>query len=357
MKAVLVRRYGPPESLSVEDIPSLVPKPGEVSIAVHASAVNFPDTLMIEDKYQIRPELPFSPGGEVAGTVKSVGEGVRGFAVGDAVIAACRYGGFAEEVITTPDRLVAIPSGVSMESGAALMLTYGTTHYALKDRAAIQPGETLLVLGAAGGTGVSAIELGKLGGARVIACASSEEKLALCRACGADATIDYTREDLRARVKELTGGRGVDVVYDPVGGAYAEPALRSMAWRGRYLVIGFAAGEIPKLALNLPLLKGCSIVGVFYGAFAKAEPERYAELRTELVNWLAEGRIRPAITARYPLELAREALRLVADRKAIGKVMLTTALGRAAGTATPVQAATSTTTSGNFDRLPPKETA
>ncbi|MDB6052469.1 MAG: NADPH:quinone oxidoreductase [Pseudomonas sp.] len=338
MKAVLARRYGPPESLTVEDIPSLVPKAGEVSVAVHASAVNFPDTLMIQDKYQIRPELPFSPGGEVAGTIKSLGEDVSGFAVGDAVIAACRYGGFADEVLTTPDRLVAIPAGVSMEGGAALLITYGTTHYALRDRASIQPGETLLVLGAAGGTGISAIELGKLMGARVIACASSEEKLSLCRACGADATIDYEREDLRARVKELTGGRGVDVVYDPVGGAYAEPALRGMAWRGRYLVIGFAAGDIPRLPLNLPLLKGCSIVGVFYGAFATAEPERYAELREELVGWLAQGRIRPTITARYPIERGPEALRLVADRKAVGKIMLTTALGRASGTVGPLTA-------------------
>jgi NADPH2:quinone reductase len=191
----------------------------------------------------------------------------------------------------------------------------------------LQPGETLLVLGAAGGTGLSAIELGKLMGARVIAAASSEEKLALCRARGADATIDYAQQDLRERIKSLTDGRGVDVVYDPVGGDYAEPALRGMAWNGRYLVIGFTAG-IPKLALNLPLLKGCSIVGVFYGAFARAEPQRYAALREQLVGWLAEGKVSPAITERYPLERAREALRIVADRKAIGKIMLTTALGR-----------------------------
>jgi NADPH2:quinone reductase len=294
---------------------------------VHASAVNFPDTLMIEDRYQIRPPLPFSPGGEVAGTVKEVGAGVTGWCAGDRVIAACRWGGFAEEVVTTPDRLVAIPDGASMEAAAALLITYGTTHYALQVRAALQPGETLLVLGAAGGTGLSAIDLGKLMGARVIAAASSEEKLALCRARGADATIDYAQQDLRERIKSLTDGRGVDVVYDPVGGDYAEPALRGMAWNGRYLVIGFTAG-IPKLALNLPLLKGCSIVGVFYGAFARAEPQRYAALREQLVGWLAEGKVSPAITERYPLERAREALRIVADRKAIGKIMLTTALGR-----------------------------
>lgn len=327
MRAVLARRYGPPETLLVEDLPALVAQPGEVVVSVHAAAVNFPDTLIIEDKYQIRPPLPFSPGGEVAGTIRSIGSGVTGFAVGEPVIAACRYGGFAEEVVTTPDRLIPVPSGVPMEAAASLTITYGTTHYALQECAAIRPGETLLVLGAAGGTGLSAIELGKLLGARVIAAASTDEKLALCRARGADDTINYASEDLRERIKLLTGGRGVDVVYDPVGGDYAEAALRGIAWRGRYLVIGFTAG-IPRLPLNLPLLKGCSIIGVFYGAFGQAEPQRYAELREELVGWLASGRIRPVITARYPLEQATQALRLVANRQALGKIVLTTALGR-----------------------------
>jgi NADPH2:quinone reductase len=327
MRAVVARRYGPPESLLLEDLPALVPAAGEVVVAVHAAAVNFPDTLIIEDKYQIRPALPFSPGGEVAGVVKAVGDGVAGFRVGDPVIAACRWGGYAEEVVTTPDRLIAVPPGVTMEAAASLMMTYGTTHYALKVRARLQPGEAMLVLGAAGGTGLSAIELGKLMGARVIAAASSGEKLALCRERGADDTILYTPQTLKDEIKRVTGGRGVDVVYDPVGGDYAEPAVRGMAWGGRYLVIGFTAG-IPKLPLNLPLLKGCSIVGVFYGAFAKADPQRYGHLRAELAGWLAEGRIRPAITARYPLEQAVEALRLVADRKAVGKIVLTTALGR-----------------------------
>ncbi|MBC5767083.1 NADPH:quinone oxidoreductase family protein [Ramlibacter albus] len=326
MRAVLARRHGPPESLTVEDLPSLKPLAGEVIVAVHAAAVNFPDTLIIEDKYQLKPELPFSPGGEVAGVVKALGEGVTGFAVGDPVIAACRWGGFAEEVRITPDRLVPVPRGVSMEAAASLMMTYGTTQYALQDCAHLARGETLLVLGAAGGTGLSAIELGKLMGARVIAAASSEEKLALCRERGADVTILYTPQNLKEEIKRLAPD-GVDVVYDPVGGDYAEPALRGMAWGGRYLVIGFTAG-IPKLPLNLPLLKGCSIVGVFYGAFAKRFPQRYAELRAELVEWLAEGRVRPAITARYPLEEAAEALRVVAAREAIGKIVLTTALGR-----------------------------
>ncbi len=218
-----------------------------------------------------------------------------------------------------------------MEAAAALVITYGTSHYALKDRATLRPGETLLVLGAAGGTGISAVELANLMGARVIAAASTDEKLALCRAHGADETINYANEDLRERIKALTGGRGVDVVYDPVGGNYTEPALRSMAWRGRYLVIGFTAGEIPRPALNLVLLKGCSIVGVFYGGFAQAEPARYQAFMDELVGWLAQGRIRPAITARFPLEQAAQALRVVANRKATGKIMLSTALGRGEG--------------------------
>lgn len=326
MKAVLVRRYGPPETLTVEDLPSLQPGAGEVIVAVHAAAVNFPDTLIIEDKYQIKPGLPFSPGGEVAGVVKLIGDGVAGFAIGDPVIAACRWGGFADEVRITPDRLVPVPRGVGMEAAASLMMTYGTTQYALQDCAHLAAGETLLVLGAAGGTGLSAIELGKLMGARVIAAASSEEKLALCRERGADETILYTPQNLKDEIKRLAS-EGVDVVYDPVGGDYAEPALRGMAWGGRYLVIGFTAG-IPRLPLNLPLLKGCNIVGVFYGAFAKRFPQRYAQLRSELVAWLAEGKIRPAVTARYPLEEAAEALRVVAARKAIGKIVLTTALGR-----------------------------
>ncbi len=327
MRAVMARRHGPPETLSLEDLPALVPAPGEVVVSVHAAAVNFPDTLIIEDRYQIKPPLPFSPGGEVAGVVKALGDGVTGFAVGDPVIAACRWGGFAEEVVAPPDRLVPVPHGVGMDSAASLMMTYGTTHYALQECGRLAAGETLLVLGAAGGTGLSAIELGKLMGARVIAAASSEEKVALCRERGADATILYTPQNLKDEIRRLTQDRGVDLVYDPVGGDYAEPALRGMAWGGRYLVVGFTAG-IPKLPMNLPLLKGCSIVGVFYGAFAKKFPQRYAELRAQLVGWLADGRVQPAITARYPLEEAAKALRLVADRQAIGKIVLTTALGR-----------------------------
>ena len=327
----MVRRFGPPESLQVEEVASPVPGPGEVLVAVHACAVNFPDTLMIEDKYQVKPPLPFSPGGEVAGRVLAMGAGVEGFDIGERVIAVSRWGGFAEQVLADADRVVPLPDGVGMEAAASLFMTYGTSQYALRERAELQPGETLLVLGAAGGTGLSAVEIGRLLGARVIAAASSDEKLSLCKSQGAHETINYATEDLRERVKTLTGGRGVDVVYDPVGGRHSEPALRGMAWRGRYLVIGFATGEIPKPPLNLALLKGCSIVGVFYGAFVKAEPQRYRELRSELVGWLADGKIRPAITARYPLERAAQALRVVADGRAMGKIVVTTAAGRAAG--------------------------
>lgn len=328
MKAVLAKRHGPPETLVLEDIPSPQPGSGQVLVSVYTSAINFPDSLIIEDRYQFKPALPFSPGGEVAGVVRKVGAGVEGFAPGDRVIAVCGWGGYAEEVVTDVAKLVRLPEGLAMESAAALVITYGTSHYALQERAAMRPGETLLVLGAAGGTGASAIELGKLMGARVIACASTEEKLALCRSLGADETINYSTGDLRERIRALTGGRGVDVVYDPVGGAFTEPALRSMAWNGRYLVIGFTSGEIPRPPLNLALLKGCSIVGVFYGGFAQAQPERYDVLMQELLGWLAAGRIAPRITGRYPLEEAAKALRLVADRQATGKIILTTALGR-----------------------------
>jgi NADPH2:quinone reductase len=328
MKAVLCKQYGGPETLVVEEVASPQPKAGEVVVAVHAAAVNFPDTLIIENKYQLKPPLPFSPGGEVAGTVKAVGEGVSGVAPGDRVIGICGFGGFAEEVVVPQRKIVHLAEGVAMDAAAALVITYGTTHYALKDRADLKPGETLLVLGAAGGTGLSAVEIGKLMGARVIAAASSPEKLALCRQYGADETIDYSKEDLRERLKSLTGGRGVDVAYDPVGGSYTETVLRNMAWRGRLLVIGFTSGEIPRPPLNLPLLKGCSIVGVFYGSFTEHEPQRYRELLQELMQWLAEGRIKPAVTVHRPIEEAAAVLQDVAARRVLGKVVLTTALGR-----------------------------
>jgi NADPH2:quinone reductase len=322
MKAVLCKAYGPPESLVVEDVPSAQPAAGEVVIAVKAASVNFPDVLIIENKYQFKPPLPFSPGSEVAGVVKSVGDGVTNVARGDSVMALTLYGGFAEEVKTEARRVLPLPDGMDFANAAAFGLTYATSHVALVDRGEMKAGETLLVLGAAGGVGIAAIEIGKVLGARVIACASTGEKLAVCREHGADETINYATEDLRERIKALTGGAGVDVVCDPVGGQYTEPALRSLAWRGRLLVVGFAAGEIPKIPLNLTLLKGCSIVGVFWGEFARREPERFADTMRDLGRWFAEGKIRPHISATFPLERAAEALRMMANRKVTGKVVL-----------------------------------
>ncbi len=330
MKAVLCKQYGGPETLVIEDVPSPVAKAGEVVITVHAAAVNFPDTLIIENKYQFKPPLPFSPGGEVSGVIKSVGHGVEGFAPGDRVQAGCGWGGFAEEVAVRAHKTTLLPSDVPLIEAAALISTYGTTYHALRDRAAMARGETLLVLGASGGTGIAAIEIGKLMGARVIAAASTAQKLALCKQYGADELIDYSKPDWREQLRTLTQGQGVDVVYDPVGGPYSEPALRSMAWGGRFLVIGFAAGEIPKPPLNLALLKGCSIVGVFFGAYAERQPQAYQALRAELMTWLASGRIRPAVTLTKPIEDAASVLVEVKARRAMGKIVLTTAAGRAA---------------------------
>jgi NADPH:quinone reductase len=323
MKAVLCRQFGPPESLVVEDLPSPKPSAGEVVVSVKAASVNFPDVLIIQNKYQFKPPLPFSPGSELAGVVKEVGADVKGFKPGDKVIAFTTYGAFAEEVKVEAARLVPIPEGMEFASAAAFLLTYGTSDHALRDRGALQAGETLLVLGAAGGVGLAAVEIGKALGARVIACASSKDKLAVCREHGADATIEYTREDLRERVKALTDARGPDVVYDAVGGPYTEPAFRSIAWRGRLLVVGFAAGEIPKLPLNLALLKGASVVGVFWGDFARREPKRFAESVAQLGRWFGEGKLRPHVSQTFPLEKAAEALKLMAARQVKGKVVLT----------------------------------
>jgi NADPH2:quinone reductase len=323
MKAVVCKQYGPPESLVVEELPSPRPGRGEAVVSVRAASLNFPDVLIIQNKYQFKPPLPFSPGSELAGVVKELGEGVSGLRPGDRVMAFTTYGAFAEEVKVEAARLVPIPAGMEFASAAAFLLTYGTSDHALRDRAALQAGETLLVLGAAGGVGLAAIEIGKALGARVIACASSEDKLAVCRSHGADATIDYTKEDLRERVKALTDARGPDVVYDAVGGPYTEPAFRSIAWRGRLLVVGFAAGEIPKLPLNLALLKGASVVGVFWGDFARREPERFSESVAQLGRWFGEGKLRPHVSRTFPLEQAAEALKLMAARQVKGKVVLT----------------------------------
>jgi NADPH:quinone reductase len=323
MKAVLCKQFGPPDSLVLETLESPRAGAGEVVLSVKAASVNFPDVLIIQNKYQFKPPLPFSPGSELAGVVKEVGAGVQGWRTGDRVMAFTTYGAFAEEVKTEASRLLPLPQNMDFVTGASFVLTYATTDHALRDRGALAAGETLLVLGAAGGVGLAAIEVGKALGARVIACASSDDKLAVCRSHGADATINYATEDLRERIKALTAGHGPDVIYDPVGGPYSEPAFRSIAWRGRHLVVGFAAGEIPKLPLNLALLKGASVVGVFWGDFARREPARFAESVRQLTKWYAEGRLKPHVSQTFPLEKAAEALKAMAARQVKGKVVLT----------------------------------
>ncbi|MFL5625192.1 MAG: NADPH:quinone oxidoreductase family protein [Ktedonobacteraceae bacterium] len=324
MKAVLCKEYGPPDSLVLEDVEPLKPGKGQVLINVKACGVNFPDTLIIQGKYQFKPDMPFSPGGEVAGIVKELGEGVDQVQVGEHVIAFTGWGGFAEEVAVDAAKIIKMPAGMDFATAAAFTLVYGTSHHALKDRAQIQPGETLLVLGASGGVGLAAVELGKVMGAHVIAAASSADKLAVCQQHGADELINYTTEDLKERVKALTKGKGVDVILDPLGGNYSEAALRSIAWKGRLLVIGFAAGDIPRIPLNLTLLKGCSIVGVFWGSFTEREPQHNQENLRELLSWFAQGKLKPHISATYPLEQAADALKDVMNRKVKGKVVLVT---------------------------------
>jgi NADPH:quinone reductase len=322
MKALLCRELGATDSLAVEEVAAPQPGPRQVLVAVKAAGVNFPDILMVQGKYQFKPPMPFAPGCELAGIVKSVGEGVMHVKPGDSVLAIVMHGAFAEEALADADRVVPLPPGMDFEVAASFMFTYGTSYHALKDRAALAKGETLLVLGAAGGVGLAAVELGKLMGARVIAAASSDDKLEACKSRGADATINYASEDLRERLKALTEGRGVDVVYDPVGGAYSEPALRGMAWRGRFLVVGFAAGEIPKIALNLTLLKGCSIVGVFWGEFTKREPQANRDNVRQLLQWIAAGALKPLVSGRYPLARGIEALHALRDRAVKGKVVI-----------------------------------
>ena len=322
MKAVLCKDWGPPDALVVEDIPSPAPGKGQLLVSVKASGVNFPDVLLIQNKYQFKPELPFSPGSEIAGVVKQAGEGVHGFMPGDRVMAHIRSGGYAEEVVVDEALVTPVPAGLELTVAASFGVVYATAFHALKDRGRIQAGETLLVLGAAGGVGLAAVELGKLFGARVIACASSDEKLQTCKRFGAEVTINYEREDLREALKNLGGA--VDVALDPVGGKYSEPAVRAMAWKGRYLVVGFASGEIPKIPLNLALLKGCAIVGVFWGEFAKRERDLNAANLRELTAWLRAKKIKPLVSASYPLERAADALNDMMNRRVQGKVVLTT---------------------------------
>ena len=323
MKAVLCVEHGPPEKLVVRDIPTPEPGRGQIRLKVEAAGVNFPDALIIQNLYQSKPPLPFSPGGEAAGTIDAVGEGVEDLHVGDRAVAMTGNGCFAEYVIANRAQVVAIPDGMPSDVAAGFTMTYGTSHHALKQRARLQPGETLLVLGAAGGVGLTAVELGKVMGATVIAAASTDEKLALCREYGADETINYTTANLKDEVKRLTGGKGPDVIYDPVGDKYAEPAFRSIGWNGRYLVVGFAGGKIPSLPLNLPLIKGASIIGVFWGAFTQAEPKVHRANMAELLDWYAAGKLKPHVSKHFSLEEGAAAIRWMMDRKATGKVVLT----------------------------------
>ncbi|GAB1268613.1 NADPH:quinone oxidoreductase family protein [Aurantivibrio infirmus] len=324
MRAVLCKTLGPPESLVVEDIPSPEVKAGQVLVKVGACGVNFPDTLIIQGKYQTKPDLPFSPGGEIAGEVIEIADDVTTVKKGDRVIALCGHGGFAEEIAIDASRIVQIPKEMDFVTASGFLLTYGTSYHALKQRANIQPGETLLVLGAAGGVGLAAVELGKAMGARVIAAASTPEKLALAKEHGADELIDYTKEDLKERAKELTGGKGVDVVYDPVGADLFEPAVRATGWNGRVLVVGFAGGYIPKLPINLTLVKGLSVVGVFWGTFTRMQPEDSAQNNKELLEMFVSGKVKPHVSQTFPLEKTAEALNTLQNRKAQGKVVITT---------------------------------
>ncbi len=324
MKAVLCKAFGPPESLAIEEVEPLKPGKGQVVISVKACGVNFPDTLIIQGKYQSKPPFPFIPGSEVAGIVKEPGEGVDTFKVGRRVMAFIGMGGFAEEVVADASHIIPMPHTMDFATASAFMLTYGTSHHALKDRAQLKPGETLLVLGAAGGVGLAAVEIGKVMGARVIAAASSNEKLEVCKQHGADEVINYSTEDLRDRIKQLTGGKGVDVAFDPIGGDYSEPVLRSMAWGGRFLVIGFASGDIPRIPLNLPLLKVYSIVGVFWGSFMERDPKHGQENIRELIAWITEGKLKPHVSATYPLEHVADALNDLMERKVTGKAVLVT---------------------------------
>ncbi|MGB5215483.1 MAG: NADPH:quinone oxidoreductase family protein [Anderseniella sp.] len=323
MKAVLCTQFGGPETLEMADIESPVAGPGEVVVAVRAAGLNFFDTLIIQNKYQFKPDLPFSPGAEIAGEVTSLGDGVEGIQVGDRVMAYSVWGGVRAEIAISQDAVIAMPDGLDFVTAAGLIVTYGTSLHALQDRADMQPGETLAVLGASGGVGQAAVEIGKAMGARVIACASSDDKLEFCRTLGADETLNYTNEDLKTRLKELTDGKGVDVIYDPVGADLAEPALRAIGWKGRFLVVGFAGGGIPKIPLNLALLKGCQIVGVFWGDHLVREPDRHRANMAQLLDWVVEGKIKPHIHKVYPLEETADALMAIARREVRGKVIVT----------------------------------
>ena len=322
MKALLCTEFGPLEKLTIQEIPKPRIGPGQVLLDVKASSLNFPDVLMAQGLYQVKPPLPFSPGTEMAGVVVETGVDVQGVKTGDRVIAMPGWGGFAEECAVDAGRLIPLPEGMDFDTGAAFLYTYETSLHALRDRGRLQAGETLLVLGAAGGVGLAAVEIGKAMGARVIAAASSEDKLALCKERGADEAINYVSENLRGRINELTGQRGVDIVFDPVGGSYTETALRAMAWGGRLLVIGFATGDIPKIPINLALLKERSIIGVYWGESIKHDPEGHARNVKQLVEWLAAGKVNPVISERVPLSEAADAMKRMFNRQVKGKVVV-----------------------------------
>jgi len=324
MKAILCTRAGTPDDLELGDLPDSVAGPGEAVVRIAAAALNFFDTLIIAGKYQYKPAFPFSPGAEFAGTIESLGPGTSGFAIGDRVTGYARYGAAREKLAIAANRLTRLPDNLDFDRAAGLSVTYGTSYYALKNRAGLKRGETLAVLGASGGVGLAAVELGHLMGARVIACASSDGKLAFTRKFGADETVNYATADLRDSLKKLGGDHGIDVIYDPVGGPYAEASLRAIAWEGRFLVVGFAAGEIPKLPLNLALLKSCDIRGVFWGSWTERAPEEHRANMTDLVNWCAEGKLSAHVHAVYPLADAKRALHDIATRKVMGKAILRT---------------------------------
>lgn len=324
MKAVLCKAFGPAETLVLEEIASPVIKKNEILLDVHAAGVNFPDTLIIEGKYQFKPPFPFSPGGEAAGVVSEVGEKVSHLKVGDRVMALTGWGSFAEQVAVPGYNVLPIPPSMDFNIAAAFSMTYGTSMYALKQRANLQPGETLLVLGASGGVGLAAVEIGKAMGARVIAAASSADKLAVAKAAGADELINYSEASLKDEIKRLTDGNGADVIYDPVGGDLFDQAVRAIAWNGRLLVVGFASGRIPELPVNLALLKGAAVVGVFWGSFAQRQPQDNAANFQQLFSWYAEGKLKPLVSQVYPIEQAAQAINDLGQRKAVGKVVVQT---------------------------------
>ena len=321
MRAILCKELGPPDKLVIEDVPSPQVSGDGVKVKVKAAGLNFPDTLIIEGKYQIKPELPFSPGGEMAGEIIEVGPDVKNLKPGMRVMGLTGYGSFAEEMVIGESRVIPVPDGMKDETAAAFSMVYGTSYHALKQRANIQPGETLLVLGASGGVGLAAVELGKAMGAKVIAAASSDDKLQVAKEAGADDLINYTDEDLKEALKSRYP-QGIDVIYDPVGDRFTEPALRNMAWNGRFLIVGFAAGETPKIPANLTLLKGCSVVGVFWGAFTAKEPKAHIQNVKELMQLFAEGKINPRVSEVFPFEQYEDALAALSSRRAKGKVVL-----------------------------------